>query len=156
MRPESSPAVVRFLIFKLNSPGGLFCPAANSRCSGSMKTKCTAHTGEMLPNHFLLCFPLAAVNPQMFPGYFLSLRIQEDGRDYAMLDAARPLQKINNLPLGKGLAGLYMFVLLFSSPFSFQIFFKVTITPLPTKLVIICYSTEDGSMGGSAFLHMTL
>ena len=118
MRPESSPAVVRFLIFKLNSPGGLFRPAANSRCSGSMKTKCTAHAGEMLPNHFLLCFPLAAVNPQMFPGYFLSLRIQEDGRDYALLDAARPLQKINNLPLGKGLAGLSMFVLLFSSPFS--------------------------------------
>ena len=51
----------------------------------------------------------------------MSLRIQEGGlQGYVLLDAARLLQKTNNLPLGKGLAELFLFVL-FSS--SFQIFF---------------------------------
>lgn len=66
-----------------------------------------------------------------------------------MLEAARPLQKTNNLPLGEGLAELCVFVLLFFSPFSFPDFLT-TITSLLSKLKI-CYSTES-----SAFLHRML
>lgn len=66
-----------------------------------------------------------------------------------MLDAARPLQKTNNLPLGEGLAELFVFVLLFFSPFSFPEFLT-TITSLLSKLKT-CYSTER-----SASLHRML
>lgn len=68
-----------------------------------------------------------------------------------MLDAARPLQKTNNLPLGEGLAELCVFVLLFFSPFSFPDFLT-TITSLLCKLKT-CYSTERKK---SAFLHRML
>lgn len=41
-----------------------------------------------------------------------------------MQNAARPLRKTNNLPLGEGLAERFIFVLLFCFAFSFQIFWN--------------------------------
>lgn len=68
--------------------------------------------------HFPLHISLAPPHSEYFSA-FPESSLSGEQQDRIMLDAARPLQKTNNLPLGEGLAELCVFVLLFFSPFSF-------------------------------------